>query len=183
MNASPQNSPANPGTPRPSHRVVLSVLFLIIIGGLAAPFILAARKQRQLTENETAVLGLLKNYSTAQDEAFKARGEYARSFDQLNLPVALPDLDEPKTPALNGYHFRILTSSDTGEGSWLDSQGRLTKGYGLLAVPDSYMITGRDTFLMSRHEIYYYDFNVRTAQLTQELRSFTIPRDAQKAVE
>jgi type II secretory pathway pseudopilin PulG len=172
----------NATTPsRSLHRLLLPALFVIILGGLASPFILAARKQRQLAANETALLALLKNYANAQDAAFQSRGEYATSFEQLNLPEAFPDIDQLKSTPLSGYRFRILTSS--GENSWLDSQGRLTKSFGLLAVPASYMVTGRDTFLMSGHDIYCVDFNIRTEQITQELRSFGIPRGAQKVSE
>lgn len=178
--AAPAASSARGKTPL-VHRLVIPAIFLVIVCGLAAPFLLAARKQKELAANETAVVELLKTYAKAQDEAFKARGEYARNFDQLNLPAAMPDMDVSKSPPLHGYHFRILTGAE--ESSWLDSQGRLTKGFGLLAVPDSYMITGRDTFIMNGHAIYYYDFNVRTAQVTQELRSFGIPPDAQKVSE
>jgi hypothetical protein len=160
------------------HRYVLPLLLLIIVGGVAAPFILSTHKHTELAANETAVVELIHAYSKAQDEAFKARGEYAKSFGQLQLPDAFPELDAPKSPALHGYRFRILTES--ANGSWLDEKGRLTKGYGLIAVPADYMVTGRDTFLVNGHEIHAVDFNVRTAQLTREIRAFSIPQGAQK---
>ena len=50
----------------------------------------------------------------------------------------------------------------------------------MLAVPADYMVTGRDTFMTHGPDAFVIDFDVRTAQLTRELRSFGLPPSAQK---
>ena len=167
-----------PNASRSSYKFVLPLIFLVIVGGIASPFLIARLKHSQLTANETATLALIRDYSKAQEEKFKANGAYATKFDDLGLSVKLPELDDPKAPPLNGYRFRILTESI--EGTWLDKEGRLVKSYGVLAVPADYMVTGRDTFLTHGTEIFCVDFDVRTAQITRELRSFGLPPSAQK---
>ncbi len=169
---------APPVTPPKKHKYVLPFIILVILCGMASPLVLSAWKHRELTSNETATLALIREYTKAQDERFKSRGAYATNLDELALSAKLPPLDNPKSTPLNGYRFRILT--DSIEGSWLDADGKLTKSFGLLAVPSDYMVTGRDTFLVHGQEIFVVDFEVRTAQLTRELRAFGLPPSAQK---
>ena len=170
-----------------SHRIVLPLALVIVVCGIAAPFIISSIKRTQLAANETATVTMIRAYISAQHQhrANGGRGgqgggdgEYARQFDQLSLPAKFPDMDDPKAAPLNGYRFRILTNSSENE--WSDKDGRLTGGVGLLAVPAQYMITGRDTFLVSDSSIYLIDLDVRTAELTRELRTFTAPPRAQK---
>ena len=164
-----------------SHRLVLPLLLLLIAGGVASPFVVNALKHRQLAANETATLELIKAYVQAQErrraEAGPA-GEYARRFDQLALPAPFPDIDEPNAAPLHGYRFRILTTTNDGE--WLDARGRMTGGFGLLAVPADYMVSGRDTFLAAGSSIYCVDMGIPTPQATRELRSFGLPPKARK---
>jgi len=171
-----------------SHRLVLPAIFLVIAGGLASPFIIAQLKHRTLSENETEALGLIDDYIKAQQlrhSTVGADGEYARSFDQLALPTSYPDIDDSKSAPLHGYRFRILTSSNDApkEAQWLDKQGRLTGGFGLLAVPADYMITARDTFLVSGADVYCIDLGPRTPQMTREMRSFAVPANAKLLTE
>jgi hypothetical protein len=166
--------------PRPlSHRLLLPALFLLIACGVSAPFVVGELKRRQLSANENATLDLVKAYVQAQEKhrlEGGAKGEYARRFDQLSMPAAFPDMDDGNAPPLNGYRFRILTTSNDGE--WLDAQGRLTGSFGLLAVPVKYMVTGRDTFLVSGAKVYCADFGIQTPTVTREMRSFSLPTAA-----
>ena len=119
-----------PNASRSSYKFVLPLIFLVIVGGIASPFLIArpeAQSNWRPTKTPRSRAGtLLREYleKAQAEEKFKAswrvRDEIRRpGFKRQNSR----SLDDPKAPALNGYRFRILTESI--EGTWLDKEGRL----------------------------------------------------------
>lgn len=86
------------------------------------------------------------------------------------------------TPAYHGYRFRVLKGASGADGSksFFDENGRMTAGYAILAVPERYGFTGRDTFMMLKGDIYVKDFDAHTDRVTRPLYHFTLPEGALK---
>ncbi len=165
-------------------QLVLPLILLVILLGLLSPFAVTAYKRRQLAANEQAVLRALREYARAQARVFANAKCYARSLAEIESPLRGAEMDASQGGDFYGYHFRVLTSQGSsapgGAKQYVDDAGRMTGGYGLLAVPLKYGFTGRDTFLLSKDGVYYVDWGVRTEEATQNLRYFTVPENAQK---
>jgi hypothetical protein len=157
---------------------VLKLVFLIMALGLIAPFVVNHFKTRGLKENERAVMQLIRDFRAAQQKHFEEKKEYAQNLKALGGAFASldADLDNPKSAGAHGYRFRILTAEKIvgGSRSYLDN-GRMSGGYGLLAVPVSYGITGVDTFITSKDGIWVGDLGAGGEQHTKDLLFVEIP--------
>lgn len=77
----------------------------------------------------------------------------------------------------HGYHYRLLTEQGEhapgGARSYLDEQGRLTRGFGVIAWPATYGSSGVMTFLVDRLGIVFEkDLGPSTAGAAVEIPSF-----------
>jgi len=186
----------------------MPILIALICLGIATPFMVNRYRTGQLAANERAVVRTLRDYANAQDDYFKAKHEYAKSFTDLGGPWTIfPEIDAPlaadgtlaapqtsETPssgvrpnvqrreAHHGYRFRLLkgASGESGSKSYIAEDGRMTSGYAILAAPDRYGFTGKDTFLMSGQHLYVKDFEAHTDRIIQPLYHFMIPEGAKK---
>ena len=196
--------------PQPAPKHVMRYLIVLIFLGILTPLIVNRYRTGQLAENEQAVVRVLREISKAQDAYFAEKKEYAPSLSALGGELAgLPDLDEGQqeggaiapstvedpnvqsgsrkvnskstTPAYHGYRFRMLKGSSGAEGSksFLDEKGHLT-GYAIIAVPERFGFTGRDTFFLNKGELYAKDFDNYTDRVTRSLYHFALPEGAIK---
>ncbi len=81
----------------------------------------------------------------------------------------------------HGYLFRILTAQGKdapgGEKSYLDKDGRMTKGFAILAWPVNYGASGVMTVIMNRQGIVFQkDLGEKTADRVQEIAAYN-PND------
>lgn len=171
-------------SPRPFFSTYALPIFLLIIAmGVASPFLVNGYKNRQLRDNETAVVQFIHAYSQAQELYFAEKQEYAQSFQKMaSFAQFKADMDDPHSSDEHGYRFRILTaqgaSAPGGAKSYIDDHGRMTLGFGLMAAPGKYGFTGRHTFLISAQNRYAADLGVRTRQITENLRDLVVPPEA-----
>ncbi|HYG73519.1 MAG TPA: DUF2950 family protein [Planctomycetota bacterium] len=188
---------------------VMPILIALVLLGIATPFFVNRYRTGQLARNEQAVVQLLRDLAKAQEAHFQQKKEYAGAFSELGGQWAsVPEIDAPvaegealqtahtanpetssgirqtgpKRPALHGYRFRILKgrSGEKGSQSFLGPDGRMTEGFAVLAAPEKYGFTGKDTFLMLGRDIYVKDFDAFTDQVTQPLYHFVVPDGAKK---
>jgi len=85
------------------------------------------------------------------------------------------DSDEPQ--AFNGYYFRVLMQQGAhapgGAKSFVDSSGRMTGGFALLAWPAKYHMSGVMTFLVNQQGIVYErDLGPDTATIVAGYRAY-----------
>ena len=195
--------------PQPAPRHVMRWLIVFVIIGIATPFVVSRYRYSRIAENERAVVAKLRAFADRQEAYFAANQKYAQSFSELGEDFAsLPEMDERagedeaitaektadpgrqsgvrslkrKQPPFHGYRFRVLKGkrAEGGSESFLDEQGRMTKGYAIIAAPDRYGFTGKDTFLMHGRELYAKDFDTHTTHTVQGLYYFLIPDGATK---
>lgn len=90
-------------------------------------------------------------WDEAMGEPRSPLGVVADASAAGTIPEAKTDADRPGT--YRGYRFRVLTSQGAaapgGEKTYLDGQGRLTRGFAIVAWPDRYGIDGRSVFMVS----------------------------------
>jgi hypothetical protein len=77
----------------------------------------------------------------------------------------------------HGYLFRILTAQGKaapgGEKSYLDNEGKMTKGFAFLAWPANYGASGVMTFIVNRQGIVFQkDLGEATADKVKEIREY-----------
>ena len=77
----------------------------------------------------------------------------------------------------HGYHFAILTRQGAkargGAMSYLDGQGRMTKGFALVAYPARYGESGVTTFLVGPDGLVYQkNLGLKTDSIARSMRSF-----------
>ena len=199
----------NDPPPQPAPKHVAPYLILLIVLGILTPFAVNYYRTSQLAANEQAAVRMLRSLAKAQDAHFAAHKEFAPGFVELGGEfAALPEMDDSsggsitpahvedpsvqsgsrkvasrnKTPAWHGYRFRMLkgTSGADGSKSFLDESGKMTRGFAVLAVPDRYGFSGKDTFFLKDQELYAKDFEAYTDRVTQTLFHFALPQGAQK---
>lgn len=81
------------------------------------------------------------------------------------------------THPYHGYRYRVLTRQGAGAmggaKSYLDSSGRLTGGFALVAFPDSYGESGVMTFMVSSDgTLYQKDLGEQTGETARAMASF-----------
>lgn len=77
----------------------------------------------------------------------------------------------------HGYYYRMLTkqgaSAPGGATSYVDSKGRMSKGFAMIAWPARYNNSGRMTFLVGKHGIVFQkDLGVDTETAAKSIESF-----------
>jgi hypothetical protein len=177
----PQKRPDDP-PPQPAPKHIVPVIILVILIGIATPFLVATYKGKQIVANQEAVIQLLRDYIKAQDRHFAEKHEYAQKLADLGEPFSkMPEIsDSPKAPDYLGYQYRMLLgeSGTAGSKSYLDDNGKMTVGHGLVAAPAQYGYTGKNTFLISGNKLYFIDLDVKTEQTVQGLHHFAVPPGA-----
>ena len=153
---------------------------------------------RQIGRNELAVMQASLAYSDAQREYLKQDFdndgvlEYAQKFissdnqkDGLFWPTVAGETLSPLGPlfgdvtpsgAYHGYYYKILTaqgdSADGGAASYL-SGAEMSGGYGLIAWPAEYGVTGVMSFKLSHHGILYEaDLGADTQIIVESIHTF-----------
>ncbi len=106
----------------------------------------------------------------------------ARAVESGELDLSI----EGRQP-YRGYYVRVLTSQGAGAPggamNYIDSSGRLTGGYAMIAWPASYNETGVMSFMVSKHgTIYQKDLGEDTAAVVETITTFD-PADGWQAVE
>jgi len=157
--------------------------------------------ERRIQKNEERALKIVEFYSTAQKQYQSMTGAYASRFqssrgakdglywetgpDGIASPIA-PLVERAEnlgyqqhgneTPVLTGYIFRVLTAQGEyapGKSkSYFDAAGNMTNGFGLVAYPARYGISGKMSFLVGTDGVVYQrDFGNRTeAAMTRIVR-------------
>jgi len=173
----PQKKPSDPA-PQPAPKHIVPIIILVIVMGIATPFFVASYRGSQIESNQNKVMQLMRDYTEAQKKYFAEKHEYAQKLSDLGEPFSkMPEISEaPGAPDYLGYRFRVLLgeSGATGSKSYLDENGRMTAGHGLLAAPAKYGYTGKNTFLVSGDKIYFIDLDVKTDQAIAGLNHFTV---------
>ncbi len=82
-----------------------------------------------------------------------------------------------ETPVLAGYHFRVLTAQGEyapGKSrSYLDSQGNMTKGFGLFAYPTRYGVSGIMSFIVGTDgAVYQRDLGEGTDEIAAKVTQY-----------
>ncbi|MEK7857291.1 MAG: DUF2950 family protein [Acidobacteriota bacterium] len=172
----PETRPEDP-KPEPGPKYVVPLLLLLILAGIATPFLVTMNKKRLLRENQNAVLTLLREFSAAQERHFAREKAYAQTFAELGGKFAsLPDA--ASSSDLHGYRFRILTAqNDSAPGGammYVEDSGKMTRNFALLAVPAKYGYTGNDTIQLRGKEVYIVDLGTQTDFETYYMKSFRL---------
>ncbi|MCZ7647672.1 MAG: DUF2950 domain-containing protein [Planctomycetota bacterium] len=103
----------------------------------------------------------------------------SRAFAYASLPRA-----DPRRSPLDGYFFKVLTgqgkNAPGGRKSYLtqgpDGQWNMTIGYGLLAWPAEYGVTGVNTFQINNTgTIYQWDYGPDTSAVAEALTEYEPP--------
>lgn len=104
-----------------------------------------------------------------------ADGSYGGPLgDEVAAAVAQGYSD--KTKPYNGYHFRVLTAqgpnAPKGARNYIIN-GAMIGGFGLLAWPATYDVTGIQTFMVNQDgDIYQKDLGPDTAKLAAEIKAY-----------
>jgi hypothetical protein len=140
---------------------------------------------RRIGRNELVAMAATAALANAQQAYFSgthAGGDvkqYAQKFDgELGQ---LGDFAQP----FNGYHFRILTKQgDTAKGGAKDYivNGKMTRGFAILAYPAQYQASGIMTFLVGTDGmVYEKDLGPKTADIAAAMTEYN-PGDGWKPV-
>lgn len=173
--------------PNPRHAWVPLLVLALILAGMAAPFLVARYHHSVIEKNQNAVIDALREYAVLQNQLFEKRGHYAAEFAELGGEWAKVSGIEAATPTeFSGYNFKKFTArggadAKGGVNSFLDSQGRMSGGFALMAVPAHYGFTGCFTFFISSadgNKLYYYDMGVKTDTGARLIADYYIPRGA-----
>jgi hypothetical protein len=147
---------------------------------------------RTIGRNELSTLQAVAAYADAQHAFQQSAGQYAQRFistdgqhDGLYWPVKEGEAPSPLGPAFggeqpgsdyHGYYFRILTaqgaSASGGAYSYIDN-GKMTKGFALIAWPVSYGHTGITSFIINQQgEVYQQDLGADTDAVARAIVAF-----------
>ncbi|WP_431296922.1 DUF2950 domain-containing protein [Rahnella sp. PAMC 25559] len=147
---------------------------------------------RTIGRNELSTLQAVAAYADAQHAFQQSAGQYAQRFistdgqhDGLYWPVKEGEAPSPLGPAFggeqpgsdyHGYYFRILTaqgaSASGGAYSYIDN-GKMTKGFALIAWPVSYGHTGITSFIINQQgEVYQQDLGADTDAAARAIVAF-----------
>jgi hypothetical protein len=159
--------------------------------------------ERRIGRNEIAAIRTLVAYVDAQKLYFRMTGEYAQRListpgrhDGLYWPVAEGQPDSPLEPLVEqaidegypgadqsgrqqpyqGYYFRILTGQgDDAASGAMDYlvNGRMTRGFALIAWPAIYRTSGVMTFLVNQDSVVFQkDLGEATSSLVNGISLF-----------
>jgi len=147
---------------------------------------------RTIGRNELSAIQAVSAYAEAQHEYQMTAGQYAQRFistdgqhDGLYWPVKEGEAPSPLGPAFgsdqpgsdyHGYYYRILTSQGVnasgGAYSYIEN-GKMTKGFALIAWPVVYGHTGVTSFMVNQQgEIYQQDLGRQTDAAVQAINVF-----------
>jgi hypothetical protein len=148
-------------------------------------------RRRRVGADELEAIKACRTYVLAQQEhAARTRGAYAS--DLVDGGLAWPSSGSPDASPLvasdaspngqgpqatwRGYHYRILTSQGSnasgGKRSYV-AKGRMTRGFGLVAYPVVYGLSGVMTFVVGPDgQIYEKDLGERSDQLAAAITSY-----------
>jgi hypothetical protein len=149
-----------------------------------------------ITDGRTSVQGMMMSYAEAQEiyhrTDYNGDGilEYAQHMkgprsllmndtteialiDRAFAAAEGADSERPKA----GYLFKILYAQGPdaagGAKSYVDANGRMTKGYALIAWPAACDSTGRDSYMISNQgTIYQSDLGPDTARIVAKMTEF-----------
>lgn len=107
------------------------------------------------------------------------RGELKQPGDQPT---------EGKRQAYRGYYYKMLTSQGSaapgGEMNYIDADGKMTRGFALLAWPADYGRSGTMSFVVAKDGLVYQsDLGKDTQKAAQEMTSFNPDNKWSRAVQ
>ncbi|HKD05025.1 MAG TPA: DUF2950 domain-containing protein [Bryobacteraceae bacterium] len=137
-------------------------------------------KLRRIGDNELSAINVCRGFVEAENEYNDKQKSYAQKFfssegkhDGLYWPATDPNDESPVAEAVakamaegytagnnpfHGYRFKILTEQGShapgGAMSYI-ADGAMTKGFGVVAWPAEYRVTGVMTFVVNRSGIVY----------------------------
>ena len=147
---------------------------------------------RTIGRNELSTIQAVAAYADAQHQYQQGAGQYAQKFistdgqhDGLYWPVKEGEAPSPLGPAFgndqpgsayHGYYFRILTAQGAnasgGAYSYIDN-GKMTKGFALIAWPVDYGHTGITSFMINQQgEVYQQDLGADTDAAARAINTF-----------
>ncbi len=158
---------------------------------------------RRIGQNETSAIRVCQELVAAQQEYFSLRnGEFAQAIfsaeGKRNGLYWNPAVGEPPNPMGSlvasalakgydmrqggvpapfcGYYFRILTRqgkhAQGGATSYV-ANGRMTKGFAILAYPAEYRSSGVMTFIADRHgEVFQKDLGRKTLAIAKAMKEY-----------
>ncbi len=178
-------------TPICCHQVFLSIL------------------RSRMAANESAAVAACKTYAEAQDifrrTDWDKNGvlEYAQTItDTKNDPYSLygenaehscdwlidsafakASLPRGQATPKAGYFFKLLSAQGPnapgGSKSYVDQDGNMTLGYGLVAYPSSYLSTGINSFIINNTgTVYQMDLGCDTTSIAETMRAYNPPSDS-----
>jgi hypothetical protein len=171
--------------PNPKHRWVFPLLLLLFVGGLCTPLGVVYYHNKVVEHNQNEVIDALRKYAQLQRAVFARRQHYAAAFDELSDPdwAQVRDTSALNPTDYHGYRFRLFTSSGGDGGvNFIDKNGHMSGGYGLVAMPARYGVTGRFTFFISApgDTLYYFDLGVKTDEAVRALDQYFVPPAARE---
>ena len=151
-------------------------------------------RRRRIGADEIEAITACRTYVLAQKEhAAHARGVYARDLVPTGgeAPLAWPNAQKPNASPLvskappqgegpqatwRGYHYRILTSQGSaaagGQRSYV-ANGKMTRGFALIAYPIAYGSTGMMTFIVGPDgQVYEKDLGQSGEQLAAAITAY-----------
>ena len=153
-------------------------------------------RRRRIGADELEAIRACRTYVLAQEEyAARTRGGYSRDLvgGRGSARLAWPSTGEERAGPIvaatdvspkgqgpqatwRGYHYRILTSQGSnapgGKRSYVAS-GRMTRGFGLVAYPAIYGLSGVMTFVVGPDgEVYEKDLGEKSDQLAAAITSY-----------
>jgi hypothetical protein len=150
-------------------------------------------RRRRVGADELEAIKACRTYVLAQQEhAARMRGAYASELVGQKGGLAWPNTgNEDASPFIasdaspkgqgpqatwRGYHFRILTSQGSnapgGKRSYI-ARGRMTRGFGLVAYPVIYGLSGVMTFVVGPDgHVYETDLGEKSDQLAAAITSY-----------
>lgn len=147
---------------------------------------------RTIGRNELSAIQAVAAYADAQHGYQQIAGQYAQRFistegqhDGLYWPVKEGDAPSPLGPAFgsdqpgsdyHGYFYRILTSQGAhasgGAYSYIEN-GKMTRGFALIAWPAAYGHTGVTSFMINQQgEVYQQDLGENTDTVANSITVF-----------
>lgn len=177
----PISNPGDPA-PNPKHRWILPLLLVLFLGGLFTPLAVVSYHNKVVEQNQNDVIDALRNYAQLQRAVFARNQHYATAFDDLGDPrwAQIRDTSALNPTDYHGYRFHLFTSSADNAGgavNFIDKTGHMSGGYGLVAMPAKYGVTGRFTFYISApgDTLYYCDLGVKTDEAVRALDQYFVP--------
>jgi hypothetical protein len=151
-------------------------------------------RRRRVGADEIEAITACRTYVLAQKEhAVHARGVYARDLVPTSgaAPLAWPNAEKPNASPLvskappqgegpqaswRGYHYRILTSqggdAPGGKRDYI-ANGKMTRGFGLIAYPIAYGSSGIMTFIVGPDgQVYEKDLGANSEQVAAAITAY-----------